>query len=183
MGIRTMKRTPLLIRLLWAALVVHVIWLRLTDAHGDQGLRNAFSFISIASGLVVHWAWIILAGGLERRPRLTWLLAPPLCLAVFFSCVRFNGYSGYMIPDFSWRWAVSEAPRGITQNRGANHPTGAATSPLDYPGFLGPERRGRARAQAMTMATSSGVAVSRLVASRVLLREARMVIIYCHGQI
>jgi outer membrane protein assembly factor BamB len=139
-----MKRTPLLIRLLWAVLVVHVIWLRLTDAHGDQGLRNAFSFISIASGLVVHWAWIILGGGLERRSRLTWLLAPPLCLAAFFSCVRFNGYSGYMIPDFSWRWAVSEAPREITQNQGANHTAGAESSPLDYPGFLGPGRRGRA---------------------------------------
>lgn len=139
-----MKRTPPLIRVLWAVLALHVIWLRLTDAHGDQGLRNAFTFISLVSGLVIHWAWMILAGGLDRRSRLIWLLTPPLCLAVFFSCVRFNGYSGYMIPDFSWRWTGLAAPPEVTLSKGAIPTAAAASNPMDYPGFLGPGRRGRA---------------------------------------
>ncbi len=116
-GLLTVKRTPLLIRLLWVILVAHIIWLRVSDAHGDQGLRNSFSFISIVVGLVVHWAWLILAGGLDQRRRLTWLITPPLCLALFFACLRFDGYSGYMIPHVSWRWAAPDAPREVTLNQ------------------------------------------------------------------
>jgi len=135
---------PLPLRLLWVGLAAYVIWLRVSDAHGDQGLRNSFSFIAIAIGLVIHWGWIVLGGGLERRSRLTWLLAPPLCLAVFFSCVRFRGFSGYMIPDLSWRWAVPDTPRQLTQSPVVMPAIGEQAGPLDYPGFLGQDRRGRA---------------------------------------
>ena len=143
-GLLTVKRTPLLIRLLWVILVAHIIWLRVSDAHGDQGLRNSFSFISIVVGLVVHWAWLILAGGLDQRRRLTWLITPPLCLALFFACLRFDGYSGYMIPHVSWRWAAPDAPREVTLNQVALPAMGEAASPWGYPGFLGPDRMGRA---------------------------------------
>ena len=139
-----MKRVPVPIRILWVALATHVIWLRTSDAHGDQGLRNAISFISVVTGLVVHWAWIVLAGGLDRGPRRRWLVAPPLCLFLFFAVARFEGYSGFMIPAFSWRWTSPVAPRGLAERPLITTELAAIPGAKDYSGFLGTDRRGRA---------------------------------------
>jgi len=138
------KLAPVPIRILWVALIAHVIWLRTSDAHGDQGLRNAFSFISLVTGLVVHWAWIVLGGGLDMGARRRLLLGPPLGLFLFFAAVRFDGYSGFMIPAFSWRWTSPEAPRGLAATTGVAPALGANPSATDYSGFLGTDRLGRA---------------------------------------
>ena len=139
-----MKRVPVPLKMLWVALFAHVFWLRTSDAYGDQGMRNVFSFMSVALGLVVHWAWLLWAGGLDRGSRRRWLWTPPMGLLLFFSTVRFDGYSGYMIPDLSWRWTTPEAPRELGSGAATGHAIGAAPSPLDYPGFLGQDRQGRA---------------------------------------
>jgi outer membrane protein assembly factor BamB len=139
-----MRRTPLALKLLWAILIAHVIWLRMSDAYGDQGMRNVSSFFSIVTGLLVHWVWLLLRAGLERGPRLRWLWMPPMAGLLFFACVRIDGFSGAMIPGLSWRLSSRPVPRVVGENTVVEHGGAATASPLDYPGFLGLGRMGRA---------------------------------------
>ena len=123
-------------------------WLRFSDAFGDQGMRNAFTMLVVASLGGASLVWFLCARAYALRLRLGVLLGLLALVAVGRACFEFHGFSGSMIPDLRWEpiWGASEAePASAAAPTPAPERAGidlGRVGDLDWPGLMGPDRTG-----------------------------------------
>lgn len=141
-----MRRTtpPLWLHALWLLLLLAGVWLWLGDP-GDEGMRNAFTFVLLVLAASAGWLWFVLASAHPGRRRLLVALGVPLVLVVLGLLVEVRGFSGAMVPNLGWRLA-GDAPVPVAAAEAAPRAIDLATTgPRDFPGFLGAERDAEVR--------------------------------------
>lgn len=130
-------------RLVWGLLlliVAAIVWFQVAVPAGDQGFSNANSMGLVVLMVVIWLLWFLLASG-----QVWWLrLAVPAgvvgCVWLFFSFFRFEAVSGNFIPRFALR-SSEKVDRLLDQPRGRSATVDLlATTPDDFPQFLGPNR-------------------------------------------
>lgn len=80
-------------------------------AAADTDYQQAFIASAISGGVTVVIALLLAQRSAYHAGR-RWLLPKALTLAmvVAIACFRFNGFSGEMVPQFTWRFAAKELP-------------------------------------------------------------------------
>ena len=118
-------------RLLW-------IWLR--DAQQLQD-RVVPTILTVSVTVIALLLWLLLFSRIRWAARLKALGGIVALFAVFLGLFRFEGFSGDLLPMFSFRFGA--APDLADASGSADTPI--ATSPTDYPQFLGSHRDGVVR--------------------------------------
>ncbi len=137
-------------RWLWILSVIFcacLLWLRNSDAFGDQGLRNVASFFSVLIPTLILWLWLLRGANLPRILKRWLFLCPCIGLLTAAALLEFHGFTGFMIPRLSWRFASTDSDEGPSSSQ-VQVPQALDIKPreTDYPGFLGSERDGRSDA-------------------------------------
>ncbi len=109
----------------------------------DPAVRNVVAMVLglVAAGIV--WYWFCWRSGYSRWIRTTAAASGFALLIGLVATVRIDGFSGNLVPRFRWAWQV---PRDQKLQPAAAARGGAAldaTTPYDFPQFLGPRRDGR----------------------------------------
>ena len=138
------RRTPpLWLSILLLIAIALIVWLRTSDAPGDRGMANVGTMLLTVLAVGIAFAWFLFLSGFEKPVRWTVLLCAVLALFAAASVLRFEGFSGAMVPLFTPRFADDRRAPAATA---AGERDGAvdllATTPEDFPGFLGPRRDG-----------------------------------------
>ena len=126
--------------LLLLAVVGVIVWLQAASPTGDKGFSNALSIGMLGLILILWLLWFLFG---SRQP--WWMrVAVPLGLAaagwLFLTVFRFEAVSGNFVPRFALR-ASEKADRLLGQPGGGSAVVDlAATTPDDFPQFLGPDR-------------------------------------------
>jgi outer membrane protein assembly factor BamB len=112
--------------------------------HEDLGTANLVTYAASSLIILITAIWIAARTRLPAAVRFVPLALIVIGLAVFFSLYRFAGWSGSLVPKFVRR---GEAPtlRPVTLTSAASTGDAAtvqqvATTPFDFPQFLGPHR-------------------------------------------
>jgi outer membrane protein assembly factor BamB len=138
------KRPPTWLLVVLFVLAAVVVFLRLGDAFGDRGVRNAISGVLVLLAAALACAWFVFLSGFARRARAGVALGVVLPVAAFAALVEVRGYSGSMIPDFGWRFAKGRGPLVPVEPLEAGLDV-ATSAPTDFPGFLGARRDAHVR--------------------------------------
>jgi outer membrane protein assembly factor BamB len=113
---------------------------------GDQGMANGitWSILVIAASLCL--GWLVLFSGYRRAIRWRFLGLAFLVVGALILAVRIDGFTGDIIPLWSWRWSPPPSEREPEQPGDEEQTTTfervdlATTTPHDFPQFLGPRR-------------------------------------------
>jgi outer membrane protein assembly factor BamB len=107
----------------------------------DNGTSNGFTILTVLGVIVLLGLWIAFLSPFSRVVRWRSIAAATALIAVLCAAVRFNGFSGNLVPHFTWRWNPKSdellAEQHLTE---ANGMANINPTPHDYPGFLGPNR-------------------------------------------
>jgi outer membrane protein assembly factor BamB len=110
----------------------------------DPGQSNLITNASIGVTGLAAVIFVARRRSLPRALRFAPLVLVFLGVAVFFSLYRFVGWTSTLQPLFVWRWADrSLIPLNADQAENQGDITkvmAVATTPYDFPGFLGPTR-------------------------------------------
>ncbi|MEM9379750.1 MAG: PQQ-binding-like beta-propeller repeat protein [Planctomycetota bacterium] len=138
---RFVPQLPILLILL--AIAGYVAWLQTGDGMGDVGVNNAMTYMSGILGVVVYLLWFLLGSRQSGRVRVAALLAGLAFFGAAYGAVRVEGWSGAMIPYLRWAWEPARESQLPTEAAASDGGVDLATTgPLDFPGFLGPDRSG-----------------------------------------
>ncbi|MHC5026637.1 MAG: PQQ-binding-like beta-propeller repeat protein, partial [Planctomycetota bacterium] len=108
------------------------------DRTGDPGMTNVFSAMLVLVAVFIALLWFAFAAPLRRRTRLLTLVGLLLGVIAFGQLVRFEGFSGDMVPIFTSRFATPRPePTTIATGRLVDL---TVTSLDDFAGFLGTNR-------------------------------------------
>jgi outer membrane protein assembly factor BamB len=149
---RPIRWRPALAIIVGGALLVTAIRVIPEDAVPKLDSANRFLATSAAVMLtcLLVAAWFVFFAGLSRRSRWLVVLILLVSLGGLRASVKQEGFTGNMVPVFTWRWAKKEPPRPPVK---ASVPTKAATDEgvsiatnSDFPQFLGPERNAKVTA-------------------------------------
>lgn len=142
------RLVPNLVVLLFLLAHVAVLaWLQLSDGAGDQGMNNVFSYMAMMMIALVYGVWFL---GWSGQPKGKRALAAGSALGVLVLAILIvvpEGWSGSMVPRWHWSWEevhVVSLDSGATIAKEAGLVDLATTTPMDFPGFLGPLRDGTA---------------------------------------
>jgi outer membrane protein assembly factor BamB len=136
---------------MWGLILLPValtIWMRIADPTGDQGVTNVNTFLLVVLSLLIASVWFVFFSAYSRRFRYLSLLVGILLLVLLFNAVRIEGFSGSLVPDLAWRFSgrdggevggISSLPR-VGRGVEGRVIDLRATTPDDFPGFLGPQR-------------------------------------------
>jgi outer membrane protein assembly factor BamB len=140
-GAKKRRRIPLTVLTtltLWLIIQVTIrVWPEM-----DHALTNLVTVASTILMLLFLEIWLLLASGYSWRQRLAGGLLPLVLVIGFFSLVKVLSLDGELIPRLAWRWT----PVHDTTLAPSERVTPAvnidllAESPVDFPGFLGPNR-------------------------------------------
>ncbi|MEM6672219.1 MAG: PQQ-binding-like beta-propeller repeat protein [Planctomycetota bacterium] len=144
---RVVPQLPVLLVLL--VIAGGVAWLQFGDGTGDGGVNNAMSYGAAILSLAIYVLWFLLGSHQRVGVRVTGLLVGLALVGGAFFLVRVEGWSGSMIPYLRWAWEPERESRLPTAATipGAGEPSIdlVTTGPLDFPGFLGPDRSAAVR--------------------------------------
>ncbi|TWT67831.1 outer membrane protein assembly factor BamB family protein [Crateriforma conspicua] len=153
------------------AVTAGLIYWFYTRAH-ETDFQQSLIHSLIAGGIGGLAGLVMIQIGLRRRgyrPVLPAALGVGLLLAI--ACLRFEGFSGEMVPTFAWRWSgtgriqpMQSDPKGTSAVDASIQPTAedeAIDSLPDYltarfPQFLGPNRNGVLPERQFAIPTSVG---------------------------
>jgi len=121
---------------IWLLSVATIVFFIAThDAESDirQALVMKVLGVLIA-GFVLSIVWLLAFSRMKMKRRLGALGVIVALLCVFGSLFRFGGFSGDLVPIFTWRWtgAIAESPETAGES--------GFDLTHDYPQFLGPRR-------------------------------------------
>ena len=128
---------PIWMRLILTGVLGYMLWIRVTDSAGDQGVTNVNSAMLGILAVLILAPWFIFFSAYARKWRFGLPVLLVLGVVVFFNVFHFRGVSGNMVPQFT----LAEG----TDLEAASLPPGLAvdlqtTTAEDYPGFLGSRR-------------------------------------------
>jgi outer membrane protein assembly factor BamB len=110
----------------------------------EPGTANAVTYAALTVLVVVTAIFIARRRRLPRFLRIAPLAALFVGTIAFFVFYRFDGWSSRLEPTFVPRWAERDAPpaipAAIASQGDITEVVAAATTPNDFPGFLGPNR-------------------------------------------
>jgi outer membrane protein assembly factor BamB len=142
------RRTPPI--WVWILILIPLalmVWMRMADSIGDQGVTNVNSFLLVVLAGLIASIWFIFFSGHSRIRRYGYLLAVIVIFVAFFSLVRYEGVSGNMIPKLSFGSSEGAGLEMVPEGGPpAGVPSGVVpvdlgtTTATDFPGFLGPRR-------------------------------------------
>jgi len=142
------RRTPPI--WVWILILIPLalmVWMRVGDLIGDQGVTNVNSLLLVVLAGLIASIWFVFFSGHSRLRRYSYLLAVIVIVVAFFSLVRYEGVSGNMIPKLSFGLSDDAGPERVPEvGAAAAVPSGVApidlgtTTAVDFPGFLGPGR-------------------------------------------
>lgn len=107
------------------------LWTGNADQLQDRVVPSLLTAVFAAGALLL---WLLFLSRLPWKTRGKTLLGVFGAVALFVLLFRFEGFSGDLLPIFSWRLAPSEP---LAEARGTAETT---TSADDFPQFLGPQR-------------------------------------------
>lgn len=132
---------PLWMRLILLLPLALMLWLRLSDSSGDEGITNVNTFMLGALCLLIVLPWFMFFSAYSSSWRFGLPLASVVAAVVFFSVFQYQGVSGNMIPRFAMAAAgeddAVEPAAGVVPATPVDLQT---TTSMDFPGYLGPER-------------------------------------------
>ena len=133
----------LLVFLLVCAVLVSVFWC--TVPWGDSAISNIVVLIVSFFGVVSLLTWFAFQSGYPRGLRVT--VSVVCVLGIISACmaVRVKRLSGNLVPDFVPRWSKSRDALLQENEQYQGKVDLTATSPLDFPQFLGLQRDQRVR--------------------------------------
>lgn len=136
---------PLGVLVALAALGAAVVFVRVTEFSGERAFDNILTALGAVLAALVYGLWFFLRGGLTGRGRLKLLGALALAAALVVASVRVDGWSGASVPELRLAWQAPTRPalEAGTQAAGPVDERSidvVATTPHDFPGFLGPDR-------------------------------------------
>ena len=137
---------PIWLRIVLALPLLTILWIRIADAGGDQGIINVNSFMLFLLFLLIASPWFIFFSGYSRWSRFGLPLAVVAAIVLFFNLFNYRGVTGSMIPFFSLRFTPPEPVPSLSGAAGRS--AGSAgidlvtTTANDFPGFLGSDRSG-----------------------------------------
>lgn len=140
---------------LWAWIEV-VFWVsiiylvRSWDAF-DRAIANIVTLVGGFLALMPIFIWFSFYSGYGRRLRSAVFYGALLAVAAAIACLKIVSVTGELVPKFQWRWTPAPDlalvpaahPAKGAEPAKDDQPTGvdlAATTPDDYPQFLGPQR-------------------------------------------
>ena len=122
----------------------------------DNALRNIFSFVAFVLTVLLLLIWLLFLSGLRWRTRLLGFAAAVAVIVGLGAVIRIDGASGDLVPKFRWRWAPAKdfnlaaaVPAKSSSGETLAPVDLAATTPQDYPRFLG--SNGRATIEGMPL--------------------------------
>ncbi|HTQ39027.1 MAG TPA: PQQ-binding-like beta-propeller repeat protein [Pirellulales bacterium] len=107
----------------------------------DNGTSNAFTMLAILLVFVLLGLWTAFFSPFSRATRWRCIAGATAAIALLLAAVRLDGFSGNLVPRFTWRWnpkadvVLAEHPLDEAAGTADIHPTAH-----DYPGFLGSNR-------------------------------------------
>ncbi|MCI0464901.1 MAG: PQQ-like beta-propeller repeat protein [Gemmataceae bacterium] len=108
----------------------------------EPGFRIPMTWMVILLAGVLLALWLALFSGFRWRTRLAGLAGPTLLAGLGVLSLRFEGCTGDMAPQLNWRWApVRDQTLAAPEVSAAGPVNLRATSPHDFPRFLGSEGR------------------------------------------
>lgn len=122
----------------WFVLAVLVLVVRATNPAGDRGLMNVATGIAVMLAVLVGLFWFVFRSGHSPRLRYGTLAGVVLAAIAFAALVEVQGFTGEMVPVLRLRAAGDRDPLPTAAAGAAVDLT--ATTPADFPGFLGPGR-------------------------------------------
>jgi outer membrane protein assembly factor BamB len=110
----------------------------------EPGTANATTYAAIALLVLATAIFIARRRGLPRAVRFAPLAIIVVGVAAFFAYYRFDGWGSRLEPTFVPRWVKRDAPPVVPINAAAKgditNVVAVATTPHDFPGFLGSNR-------------------------------------------
>ena len=109
----------------------------------DHQVAFLMSAPSVAGATLLIVAWLILTARARWATRAKALVAVALVLGGLFALVRVDETSGDVVPKLAWRWTpkADVALAAESDDLAGGQADLQATTPDDYPEFLGPGRR------------------------------------------
>jgi outer membrane protein assembly factor BamB len=108
----------------------------------DSAVRNILTWVGLFVAVASAWFWVSFRSSYARWFRRLVLVAPVAGVLLWLTLFRIVEVSGDLAPRFAWRWQ-----RPADQGLGRVEPSAegsanlSASSPDDFPEFLGPGRR------------------------------------------
>ncbi len=130
-------------RIVWVLLILAlgtIFWVQGTDAMGDRGFNNFIAMFVAALAAVIWLLWFLLASGHAWWLRLAPLVGVLVLGFAFSRLMRFEEVSGNFIPRFVPRSAEKPDRQLETLRASSAAVDLTATTPEDFPQFLGPGR-------------------------------------------
>ena len=110
------RRTPPI--WVWVLILIPLalmVWMRVGDPIGDQGVTNVNSLLLVVLAGLIASIWFVFFSGHSRLRRYSYLLAVIVIVVAFFSLVRYEGVSGNMIPKLSFGLSDDAGPESVPE--------------------------------------------------------------------
>lgn len=121
------------------ALLGAMMAIRRLDLLGDPGLANALSAVLVLAAGAILLGWFVLRSAWPARVRFGVLAGIGIVVVAGLALLRLEGVSGAMVPRLAFRFSASPEVPALPASPATDVDL-AATTPDDFPGFLGPDR-------------------------------------------
>jgi outer membrane protein assembly factor BamB len=128
---------PIWMRILVVVILGAMLWIRVNNSAGDQGMTNVNSTMTGFLAVLILAPWFIFFSAYSRKVRFGVPLVLIMGLVAFVNLFRFEGFSGNMVPRFTLSTGSDLGASPTSAGQAVDLQT---TTPGDYPGYLGPQR-------------------------------------------
>ena len=137
---------PRWLQVILALLGGAVVWLQFSDGVGDIGMNNVFCYMAVVLGAILYGLWFLFGSGQSLVVKLGAVFGVFAAGSLIAATVRFEGWSGSMVPVVHYVWdkpeerLVSAGGTGLPEVVEAAGLDLVTSTEADFPGFLGPDR-------------------------------------------
>ncbi|GIW92045.1 MAG: oxidoreductase [Pirellulaceae bacterium] len=124
------------------AIAALILLARIAERPRDPAIRNVSVMVLAAVGVGIFWWWLSWRSAYPRPIRRVTGWGGLVLLGVAVAAIRIDGFSGNMVPRFRWAWQPPSDTRLEPVASAGQSAALDATTPWDFPQFLGPHRDG-----------------------------------------